>query len=114
MFTSSAWVGLALGTILQMAMVIAGHYVAAISLLFAPIGVLVSLVAGLVYAARAGRGAATERLLVGAVVGGGCALIGIAVSWALHDVPALILVVGTASSAVSGALGAAIGRVWGK
>jgi hypothetical protein len=114
MFTSSARAGLALGTILQLVMVIAGHYVAAITLLFAPIGVLISLIAGLVYAARAGRGAATERLRVGALVGGGCALIGIAVSWLLHDVPALILVVGTASSAVSGALGAVIGRLLGK
>jgi hypothetical protein len=109
MFTSSAWIGLILGTILQLMMVIGGHYVAAIALLFAPIGVVISLIAGLVYAAGAGRGAVTGRMVVGALVGGGCALIGIAVSWLLHDVPALILVVGTASSAVSGALGAAVG-----
>src|ERR1700733_9727299 len=81
MFTSSARFGLALGTALQLAMVGTGHVVVAIAQLFGPLGVLISLLAGLVYAARSGRGVLVERLLVGALVGGFCALIGIVVSW---------------------------------
>ena len=114
MFPSSAWTGFILGTILQLAMVVAGHFVASIALLFAPIGVSISLVAGLVYAARAGRGAWLERLMIGQMIGGVGALIGIAVSWLLGDVEAIILVIGTISSAVTGAIGAAIGRALAK
>jgi hypothetical protein len=110
MLTPSAWAGLVLGIVLQLAMVVAGHFVVAVAELFAPLGVLISLLAGLVYALRAGPGKIVDRLVIGAVVGGGCALIGIAVSFLLGDVPALILVIGTASSAVSGAIGGAIGR----
>ena len=42
-------------------------------------------------------------------MGGACALIGIAISWALGDVTATILAFGTLSSALTGALGGAIG-----
>jgi hypothetical protein len=68
---------------------------------------LISLIAGVIYARAAGstRGPGAAY---GAVAGGVCALIGIAVSFGLGDVPAMILVVGTASSAVTGAIGGAL------
>ena len=111
MFTPSVTVGLVVGIILQLILVNVGHLVPAIAALFAPLGMLSSLIAGLVYALRTGRRPLGEQLLAGAVVGGLCALIGIAVSWLLGDVLAIILLIGTVSSAVTGAIGAAIGRV---
>jgi hypothetical protein len=96
------------GTILQLAMVLAGHWIEVIKLRgFAIGGIAISLVAGVIYAraARVPRGTAA---LNGAVAGGVCAIIGIAASFALGDVPALILVVGTVSSAVGGAIGGAL------
>jgi hypothetical protein len=111
MLTPTIGAGLVVGTILQLIMVVIGHFVPAVAALFAPVGMLISLIAGLLYAYRAGRRALGEQLLGGALVGGGCALIGIAVSWVLGDVETVILLIGTASSAVTGAVGGAIGRV---
>lgn len=97
-----------IGTLLQLAMVVTGNQLAAVAALFGPLGVLISLVVGLLWAREAaesyGHGAGG-----GAVVGGVCALLGITVSWLLGDVPAVILAFGTASSAVTGALGGLLG-----
>lgn len=68
------------------------------------------LLAGVVYALEAHEGSASSMALGGLIAGGVCALIGIAVSYALGDVPAMILVVGTLSSAVIGAIGGWFGR----
>lgn len=99
---------IAVGTVLQTAMVVVGHWVAAVANLFGLLGVAISLVVGLLWARESaegwGHGAAG-----GALVGGACALIGIAISFVLGDVTATILVFGTLSSAVTGAIGGAIG-----
>lgn len=102
-----------IGTALQMAMVIAGHFVPAVANLFPLVGILISSSAGSAYAhaARSGWG---DSLLGGAVAGGLCALIGIAMSWAMGDVEAMILVLGTLSSAVGGLIGGALGKVIAK
>ena len=102
-----------IGTGLQMAMVIAGHFVPAVASLFAIVGILISLVAGLLYA-RAARGGWRDSLIGGAIAGGLCALIGIAMSWAMGDVTAIILVMGTLSSAVGGLIGGALGKMVAK
>jgi hypothetical protein len=95
------------GTILQLAMVISGHWIEYIKInLFAVVGVIISGIAGAMYARAANQSRGTSALN-GALVGGLCALIGIAVSYALGDVPAMILVIGTLSSAVGGAIGGA-------
>ena len=86
-------------------MVISGHYNEFIAQnVFAIGGMSISLIVGAAYGATAApsRGNAAGG---GMLVGGGCALIGIAVSLALGDVPALILLIGTVSSAVTGAIG---------
>ncbi|HEX8244841.1 MAG TPA: hypothetical protein VF541_15140 [Longimicrobium sp.] len=98
------------GTVLQLAMVLIGHWTPAVARLFGIGGVLISLVAGVVYA-RLARPAPGAGAVGGAIAGGACALIGIIVSFALGDVPALILAVGTASSAVTGAIGGAAGAL---
>jgi hypothetical protein len=99
---------LIVGTILQLAMVLSGHWVQSIRIYgFAIGGILISAVAGVLYA-RAARVPRKPSALNGAVVGGVCAFVGIAVSVALGDTAPLILVVGTISSAVTGAIGGAI------
>lgn len=94
-----------LGIVLQVAMVVGGHYSPSITKLFAVGGMGISLVAGVIYAMLArGRGAASGAV-GGALAGGICALVGIAVSYLLGDVPASLLALGTASSVVTGAVG---------
>jgi len=100
----------AIGTVLQVAMVVVGHSVPAVAAQFALLGTLLSLVAGVVYAllARTGVGPAAAG---GAVAGAVCALLGVAVSLALGDVTAVVLAIGTASGIVAGAIGGALGAV---
>ncbi len=102
----------ATGTVLQFVMVVAGHFIPFVALhVFALGGMAISLLAGALYGRPAfGWG---PSVLGGAVAGGLCALIGIAVSVALGDTMAAILAVGTVSSAVTGAVGGALGRLIG-
>lgn len=102
-----------IGTVLQLAMVLSGHYVEFVRLhVFAVGGMAISLLAGVICARDAGQPRA-QSALYGALAGGACALIGIAVSRFLGDVETSILFVGTLGSAVAGAIGGAIagGRV---
>jgi hypothetical protein len=99
------------GTVLQLAMVLAGHSNTSIAALFAPGGMGISLVAGVIYAAQARGGSVGSAALGGFLAGGLCALVGIAVSYALGDVTAQILALGTLSSAVTGAIGGLLGRL---
>jgi hypothetical protein len=99
------------GTLLQVAMVVAGHSSPSVQSLFAVGGMGLSLIAGALYArlARpATKGAAaTGGLIAGAI----CAFLGILVSYLLGDVPASLLALGTVSSAVTGALGGLVGAL---
>lgn len=98
------------GTIVQVAMVTAGHSNKSIAGLFAVGGMGFSLVAGLLYATWA-RGGSTSSLAVGGSIAGAvCALIGIFVSYMLGDVPMSLLALGTISSAATGAIGGWIGK----
>ena len=98
------------GTVLQLAMVLSGHYNASIANLFAVLGMTISLVAGLLFALWAKLPTVGASAVGGLVAGGICALVGIVVSYALGDVPAMIIAFGTVSSAVTGAVGGAVGR----
>lgn len=98
-----------LGTIAQIAMVVAGHYVPAIANLFAIGGMAISALAG--WAALKGQPASLRTAAgSGALAGGISAAIGIAGSVALGDVPTSLLALGTGSSAVTGLIGGLIGR----
>jgi hypothetical protein len=92
------------GTCLQVAMSLIGHFVPLVRANFMYGGLTLSLIAGVRYALRAtgGWGSAAAG---GAIAGGVCALIGIAVSCALGDVPAAILLFATLGSAVAGLIG---------
>jgi hypothetical protein len=99
----------AIGTILQLAMVVSGHTNKTIAGLFAVGGMGISLVAGLIYGANVSTGL-SGRGIGGMLAGGICAFIGIAVSYRYGDVPASLLILGTVSSMVTGALGGWLGR----
>jgi hypothetical protein len=114
MNSSALVVATGIGTVLQLAMVIAGHSNKSIAALFGIVGVTISLIAGVVYAVRAKQRSTMQLALGGLVAGALCALIGIVVSYLLGDVPAVILLVGTTSSAVTGAIGGAAGRLFAR
>src|SRR3954449_9624415 len=97
------------GTLLQVAMVVAGHSSPAIKGLFAVGGMGLSLVAGVLYARLARPATKGSASLGGLAAGAICAVLGILVSWRLGDVPASLLALGTVSSAVTGAIGGLLG-----
>lgn len=99
-----------IGTVLQVAMVVAGHSNQSIAALFAVGGMGISLVAGIIFVALAKTSSMREALTGGSAAGGICAFIGILVSYLLGDVPASLLALGTISSIVTGAVGGALGR----
>ena len=90
-----------IGTGLQLLMVIAGHYSPAIAQMFAPGGMGISALAGVLAAL------ATRPASLGSAATRGAIL----VSFLLGDVPAAVLGFGTASSAVTGALGGLVGKL---
>lgn len=101
-------------TVLQLAMVLAGHWVPFVKVnLFAPLGTVISLV-GAIWYVRAARPAWTWAVVGGAIVGGVSALIGILISYGLGDVPVETLFIGTGASAVAGAVGGAVMRLFAK
>ncbi len=98
-----------LGTLAQVAMVVAGHQIPAVADQFALGGMGISALAG--WAALKGQAASIAGAAgQGAAAGALCAVIGIGVSVALGDVPTSLLALGTASSAVTGLIGGIIGR----
>src|SRR3954470_2178572 len=99
------------GTVLQVAMVVAGHSNPAIKGLFAVGGMGLSLVAGVIYA-RLARPATKGAAAIGGLAAGAiCAFLGILVSYLLGDVPASLLALGTVSSGVTGAIGGLLGAL---
>jgi hypothetical protein len=102
-----------IGLVLQLVMIVAGHFVPVIrDKGFMIGGLLISLVAGLIYARLAHAGW-DSSLIGGAIDGGACALIGIAASVALGDTPPFVLIAGTLTSMVTGVVGGALGKLIG-
>lgn len=79
-----------IGLVLQLIMVVSGHFITPIKEGFAIGGMLISLVAGVIYV-RTTRGSWGDSLIGGTLAGSICALLGIAVSCALGDVDAGVL-----------------------
>jgi hypothetical protein len=103
---------LVIGTLIQLAMIVIGHFVPVVrDKVFMIGGLLISLVAGLIYAKLAAGSGWPMALAGGALTGGACALIGIGASVVWGDTVPFILVAGTLSSAVTGAIGGAIGKL---
>lgn len=96
------------GTVFQVAMVVAGHSNPSIKGLFAVGGMGLSLLAGALYAYLAAPISKGPAATGGALAGALCGFLGILVSYALGDVPASLLALGSISSGVTGALGGVI------
>jgi hypothetical protein len=108
-FIIAAGAGLAAGLV----MTIVGHYVPFVrDKVFAIGGMLIAMVAGFIYA-RIARGAWRDSLIGGALSGAVGALLAIVASVVLGDVPAFVILVGTAASIVTGLIGGAIGKLIG-
>ena len=104
---------LVVATVLQLAMVLSGHWVEFIKNQFATVGVAISIV-GAIHYVRAARPSWAWAGLGGAIVGGLSALIGILVSYLLGDVTADILYIGTGASTVAGAVAGLVMRLFAK
>lgn len=106
----------AIGTVAQLAMVVAGHTNPAVAATYAVGGMGFSLLAGIIYAWLARANASTLGALAsgGALAGGICAFLGILVSRILGDVPTSLLLLGTISSVVTGAIGGALGKLFAR
>jgi hypothetical protein len=101
-----------LGILFQVLMVVAGHFVPAIRDFFAVGGMGISALAGWLFARAAPEG--SSALIGGGIAGGLCAAVGIGVSVLLGDVPASLLGLGTASSTVTGLIGAGIAKFFAR
>jgi hypothetical protein len=101
-----------IGTVMQLTMTTVGHANPDVKNLFAVVGMGISLIAGILYTVISTEVITRDNVVGGLIAGAVCAFIGIAVSFFLHDVPASILVIGTAMSAVTGALGGWVGRLF--
>ncbi len=101
------------GTVLQLLMVVVGHYVPQIANLFPVLGTGIGGVAGILNGLW-GRGASMQSAAGGgAVAGGAGGLIGTLVSSLLGDVPMSTVAIGTGSTAVAGAIGGVLGKFLG-
>ncbi|HEX5387769.1 MAG TPA: hypothetical protein VFW66_13785 [Gemmatimonadales bacterium] len=104
----------AVGTILQVIMVVAGHTNPSIARLFPVLGTGIAGVAGLLsalWSRGAPMGAAAGG---GAAVGGISAVLGVLVSIGLGDVPASTLGIAAVSSGLAGGLGGLVGQLFGR
>ncbi len=99
-----------IGTAAQVAMVVIGHFVPAVRGAYMWGGLGLSLIAGLLYAWKA-RGGWGDALIGGLISGGVCAVVGIAVSYFLKDVPLSLIALGGGGSAVTGLIGGAVGKL---
>src|SRR5436190_785161 len=109
MNTKAVTITLVIFTVLQLAMVLAGHWIPLVKdSLFAPLGTFLALLGGFEFARRARPGIG-HGVLGGLIVGGLSALIGIVVSYGLGDVPVSTLWIGTSASVVAGLVGGAAG-----
>ncbi len=99
------------GTVIQVAMVVIGRFVPWVALhVFMFGGMMISATVGYLYAQDVAKGYG-RGALGGAIAGGVCALLGIAVSVILGDTQPNILALGTAISTLTGAVGGVFGQM---
>ena len=96
---------------LQVGLVVAGHIITWLrDPGFAIGGMAFSALAGWLYT-RTAKGDWGDTAIGGAIAGGVCAAVGIAVSASLGDVPFSLLAFGTAASVATGIGGAALAKI---
>jgi len=102
-----------IGTVLQLIMVIVGHYVPQVANLFPIAGTGFGGIAGLLNGLWSANASPQAAAGGGAVAGGAGGLLGTLVSHLLGDVPTSTLAIGTGSTAVAGIVGGLIGKLLG-
>lgn len=98
------------GTLLQVAMVVLGHFVPAIAQGFAIVGTALGAVTGFLFAKWGGRATRMGSATGGALAGGVAGLLGSIVSAAMGDVDVRTVGIATISTVVAGLLGGAVGH----
>jgi len=99
------------GIVLQLAMVMIGHYVSWFSNSTYTFGtMMISGLAGLLYARDFAKGY-PKGALGGAIAGGTCGIIGVSAANILGDVPLMSLAVGAAITILIGAIGGLFGQM---
>ena len=101
------------GIVLQVIMVVVGHYVPAVANLFPVAGTGIGGIAGILNGLWSANAPHPGAAGGGAVAGGAGGLLGTLLSTVLGDVPTSTIAVGTGSTAVAGAIGALIGKFLG-
>jgi len=104
--TLLGWIGL--GSVLQIAMVVTGHFVEAVAGLFPVIGTGISLLVGVLFGAKGATNYANSAW-GGALAGALCSVPGVAVSVGLGDVGPEVFGIAAASGVVVGTLGGLAG-----
>jgi hypothetical protein len=102
-----------IGTVLQLIMVVVGHYVPQVANLFPIAGTGIGGLAGILNGLWASKGSMPSAAGGGAVAGGVGGAIGTLVSSLLGDVPMSTLAIGTGSTAAAGLVGGLIGKLLG-
>jgi hypothetical protein len=92
-------------------MIVLGHFAPTIAGLYAEGGMAIAGVTGLLYSIWGGKDSLGGAALGGPAAGGLSAFVGILAAHFMGDVPVTLLSVGTAGSAVTGAIGGMVGRV---
>ena len=102
-----------IGTVLQVLMVVGGHYMPQLAQLFPVLGTALGGITGLLFGLF--RKGATGGTLAGggAAAGGIGGLLGSVVSMAMGDVPGATVGIATGSTIVAGAIGGFLGKFLG-
>lgn len=101
------------GTVLQLLMVVVGHYVPQVASLFPIAGTGIGGLAGILNGLWGPKASLPAAAGGGAVAGGVGGAIGTLVSSLLGDVPMSTLAIGTGSTAAAGLVGGLIGKFLG-
>jgi hypothetical protein len=102
---------LVVGTVLQVIMVSLAHFIPWVMVhVFEFAGMMISATAGYLYAMDSGKGY-FPGATAGAIVGGGCALVGTVLSASLGDVASRVIPFGTAICVLTGAIGGLFGQM---
>ena len=97
------------GAVLQVGMVVSGHFSAPIANLYAVGGTGIAAAAGLLYGFRAGAVSSRSAALGGGLAGVASALLAFIVAYLLGDVPAAVLGPAAIGAALVGMLGGLLG-----
>jgi hypothetical protein len=103
----AAVVGIVLQVVLMALVHVSGYFARHVFLLG---GMMIAAVAGYFYAMDTGKGYFTSATIA-AIVGGGCALIGVGVSVLLHDARQSIIPFFTTICVMTGAVGGLFGQM---